>query len=449
MFNRRSPLLLLIILGLASSAKGERLLSAEEREKSEETILMGPGAYEASNGRLVKDPDARSGWAMVADPADKPGAGHLWYGYTYSQLPGRVRATYRVKVADNTIDEPVVSVHKAFAATELKHDPRADVAIKGAEFLKADTYQDFPLELPRGEAGFGEWSVGTSGKTRISFDGVQIEQLSLFDPDDLLPLVNVPQRPTNLALGRDRRPKDSDDDVIPVLEEDPALGRDPFRVHETIGLFAEMWGVKQAAGLLAIERTQSYFYDMSGQWVGLRDFPRTWEDLYRHRAVVLNNVPAKVVTIVGALMLKQFIEDGGTVLLMGDTHGLIAGKWPQSPLGPLLPVMSDTSSPEAIYSPQPLYLQSRGNSFKGMNWEAKPYTVYYHKAALRPGSRVLLAVGEIPLVVEGRVGKGRIVVLLTSVLGEKIPKAPGIPWWEWKNWPALMADLLETRSLGQ
>lgn len=429
MFNRRSPLLLLCVLGLASSAQGERLLSVEEREKSAHIILMGPGAHEASNGRLVRDADARSGWAMVADPADKPGGGAVSYGYSYSQLPGRVRLTYRLKVADNTIAEPVVGVHKGFAGTELKNDPRGGTAIKGTEFLKPDTYQDFSVELPKGEAGFGEWCVSTMGKTRIAFDGVKFEQLSWFDSDDLLPLINVPQRPANLALAADR-----------------------LRVHETIGLFAELWRVKQAAGLIATERsldaerTQSYYYDMSGQSVGLKDFPRTWEDLYRYRAVVLNNVPAKVVTIVGALMLKQFVAEGGTVLLMGDTHGLIAGKWTQSPLGPLLPVTPDASSPEAIYSPQPLYLKPRDNNFKGLDWRAaKPYTLYYHKAALRPEARVLLAAGDIPLVVESRVGKGRIVVLLISVFGEKNPKAPGIPWWEWNNWPALMAKLLAGR----
>jgi len=54
----------------------------------------------------------------------------------------------------------------------------------------------------------------------------------------------------------------------------------------------------------------------------------------------------------------------------------------------------------------------------------------------------LLAAGTVPLIVECRVGKGRIIVLLMSVLGEVDAEMPGTPFWQWGDWPELLAKLL-------
>ena len=67
-------------------------------------------------------------------------------------------------------------------------------------------------------------------------------------------------------------------------------------------------------------------------------YPTKWKDLYRYRVVVLNNVPAQAVTVVGVLMLKEYLQDGGCVVMMGDTHSLTAGGWDTSVLSSLLPV---------------------------------------------------------------------------------------------------------------
>ena len=61
---------------------------------------------------------------------------------------------------------------------------------------------------------------------------------------------------------------------------------------------------------------------------------------------------------------------------------------------------------------------------------------------MKPEAQVLVAAGDVPLVVEGPAGKGRVVVFLNAVLGEKSPGAAGVPFWQWKDWPALMAAVL-------
>ena len=58
----------------------------------------------------------------------------------------------------------------------------------------------------------------------------------------------------------------------------------------------------------------------------------------------------------------------------------------------------------------------------------------------------MLAAGTVPLIVERRIGKGRIIVLLMSVLGEVDAETPGTPFWQWGDWPGLIAKLLRSHN---
>jgi len=60
---------------------------------------------------------------------------------------------------------------------------------------------------------------------------------------------------------------------------------------------------------------------------------------------------------------------------------------------------------------------------------------------------VLVSSGKIPLIVQRKAGQGRIVVLLTSVFGDNNPQFDGIPFWEWSDWPKLMAKVMAQASL--
>jgi len=396
--------------------------------RPKEEVLVNARTSERDKSRLVQDADARSGWALRADPADKPGAGVMWFGYTYSQGPGKLRAVFRLKVADNTSPRPVAIIRGNIANSELRAQEQRykQLSLKGTDFAAPNAYQEFSLEILKGEKGFGDWCVSTTGVTAVWFDGVAIEQVSRFTTDELLRLIKLPVKPAGLALATDR-----------------------FRVHETYGLFMPYWRVPQAVQMLArrfpgVERTQSYL-NVHPQNTRLTGFPASWEEMYRYCVIVLNNVPAKSVSLVGTVMLKQYVEDGGCLIMMGDTHGLARGGWAESVLGPLMPVALEKGT-DLVYSPTPLLLQPRSEALRGLSWTEKPYTLYYHKTTVRPGATVLVASGEVPLIVERRVGKGRIIVLLTSVCGERNPKASGVPFWDWNDWPALMAQLIARPS---
>ena len=407
----------------------EPKVAANIYNQTAEELLVSPQTSDGARSRLLKDPQARTGYALVANPADKTAAGYgdgnIWYGYTYQQGPGRIRGTFRLKVADNTAARPVAGIRVMIANGDLKSGQSASRTLKGTDFAAPNTYQEFSLDLLKGEQGFGDWGVNLlSDATTVSFDGLSVQQVSTFDMNELLANISAPVKPAGLTVSTG-----------------------PFLVHETHGLYMELWGVRQAVGLLpeplrnGAQWTESYL-NVHPQRTALAGYPTKWEDLYRHRVVVLDNVPAQAVTIVGVLMLKEYLQDGGCLVMMGDTHSLAAGGWNTSALSPLLPV---TLAPTRfVHAAAPLVLTPRTEAIRklGLDWSAQPCTLYYHPTAVKPEAQVLVAAGDVPLVVEGPAGKGRVVVFLNAVLGEKSPGAAGVPFWQWKDWPALMAAVV-------
>jgi uncharacterized membrane protein len=431
----------------ASCASSEQSkVDATASEYPAEEMLVELGNPDRAKSRLQADPDARSGYAMVADPADKPGAGVIWGRLTYTQppgagqkelyhqSPGKIRCTFRLKVADNTIDKPVVSISASIDGGELKKDGwkmwtivSASHQLKGTDFAAPDVYQEFLLDLLKGEQGYGNLNVSTTGLTKVAFDGLTVQQISRLDMAELLESLDPPVRPAGLTLGGE-----------------------PFLVHETHGMYMKLWRMRQAMDRLpellrAGAKWEQSYLNVHPMHNTLSGYPSKWEDLYCHRAVVLNNVPASAVTVVGTMMLKEYVQDGGCLVMMGDTHSLslrmLSGGWDSSLLAPLLPV---TLPSDLVYGGGPLTMVPQTESLRqaDLDWSSAPYTLYCHKAIVNPEAEVLVAAGEVPLVVQRKVGKGRIVVLLCAVLGEKMPDATGVPFWEWKDWPTLMAAVL-------
>ena len=413
-------LILAVNLPAASAAAEEPKVAANIYNQAEEEVLTSPQTSDGARSRLVKDPQARTGYALVADPADRQGAGFAEREYlVWLYLPAgtwKIRGTFRLKVADNTTAKPVVGIRVAVANGDLKSGQSASRALKGTDFTVPNTYQEFSLDVLKGEQGFGDWGVNLlPGATKVSFDGLSVKQVSTFGMAELLANLNPPVKPAGLTVNTG-----------------------PLLVHETHGLYMELWGVRQALGLLpkplGAQWTQSYL-NTSSQRTALAGYPTKWEDLYRHRGVVLNNAPAQAVTIVGVLMLKEYLRDGGCVVMMGDTHSLVAGGWNASVLSPLLPVTLTPTN--FVHAAAPLVLTPRTEAIRklGLDWSAQPCTLYYHPAVVKPEGKVLVAAGDVPLVVEGPVGKGRIVVFLNAVLGKKTPARRACPSGSGKTGP--------------
>ena len=80
--------------------------------------------------------------------------------------------------------------------------------------------------------------------------------------------------------------------------------------------------------------------------------------------------------------------------------------------------------------------------FAGLDWKQRPVLYAYQApGAVKKGARVLLTAGKEPLLVTWKAGGGQAAVLLGPPLGHA---AGTCAYWDWKDWPRLMADLLKS-----
>ena len=420
--------ILTLLLGLLwLSAIETRAQQPTAAHPGDESFLVTANDYPGTND-LVQDAAARTGWAFYADPARHPGAQAVAVRYSYRQTAGKMRGTFRFKVADNTSPAPVLKIRVYLnnggdLRKDLREAGQQQLTIRGTDFKAPNVYQEFSIEILKGECGFGDWGAFTTGVIPVWYDGFTVTQVSQLTTDELLPLLAPNPKPPDLPFTND------------VL-----------RIHETHGVYLECWQVREAVAQLAAGRapgaawTQSYLH-VHPQGTNLKDYLTEWKQLYAQSVVVLDNTPTKALGLRNALMLKQFVEDGGCLVLMGDTHGLAAGGWDDSALTPVLPVLLDKEH-DLTRALVPLPVQLRMTFTSHLDWAASPYTRYYHRATVRPDAQVLLASGNIPLVVERAAGKGHVIVLLLSVCGMRENGVPGMPFWEWPDWPTMLGEML-------
>jgi hypothetical protein len=133
--------------------------------------------------RMVPDPDAEQGQAIVAEPGvSVVGSPLTWGQYTTAQPPGDYLVIFRLKVNDNTRPDPVASLVITDIGT-YNYVLAAPRTIKAGDFKAPNVYQDFPVRFVRPEGGMLEFTCGWAGKTELFFDKTTMVQLAAFPTD--------------------------------------------------------------------------------------------------------------------------------------------------------------------------------------------------------------------------------------------------------------------------
>jgi uncharacterized membrane protein len=171
------------------------------------------------------------------------------------------------------------------------------------------------------------------------------------------------------------------------------------------------------------------------------NFPDT-DDLAGQDVLVIDNIPVAGFTPAQRHDVLTFVKGGGSLLVLGDWHGLTRGCWEGSFLEEVLPVRVR----QADYL---LRLQGANQRIAAMPDyravlkkappEFGPGPVIDWTCALQPraGAKVLLAAGAQPFLVTGTYGAGRVAVFAGSHSG-----TPAHPYWQSDAWPAAMGDVL-------
>ncbi|MCG2661347.1 MAG: hypothetical protein L6437_14010 [Kiritimatiellae bacterium] len=397
----------------------KELLSASE----ERIFSVAPYAGMTRSSERVKDPDAFKGEACMSDVSKHfiqgihgPVAGFSLYG----EKPGIYIAEFSLKASDNSIDKRVLICDAVEYNGPFVNDPSNSRKINAKEFDSSNIYQKFSVKYRVSGQGFVSLSVRWFGEINVWWDRVTVKFEEAFTNEDLYQMMKLEDKPDELSINQNQ-----------------------FNIFEAQGLFADMWGFKKAVSMINGSKRKVSLFKYHSQWPGvIPEYPDTYEKLFGYNLIILNNVNVIGLKVTGRKQLVDFVESGGMLILLGDTHMLAQGEITETFIENILPVKLSPPR-DVVRSDIPLYLKPDSNlSNLNLNWSKKPYTVYYHKVQNVKGD-VLLRSGSIPLIIGKRCGSGKIIVILLSVFGESVKDSDGIPFWEWEDWPKLLSEVIQ------
>jgi len=212
------------------------------------------------------------------------------------------------------------------------------------------------------------------------------------------------------------------------------------------GLHWRYWGLDEAHKALGgqlRETAVSHYAEYYWKGEDISYFPATWEEMSRFDVIVFANVPFTVLGAERSKALAEFIQAGGSVLLLSGTHACGQGGIDQPPLGPLMPVQpTQLFDVRAFDKPQPIARAKDAPSWlsEGLDWKATPTALWYQQVNVAPAGKAWLTAGGKPLLIAGTAGSGRVAALCAPPYGE--PEKGVTAFWEWRAWPSLMARLL-------
>jgi uncharacterized membrane protein len=178
-------------------------------------------------------------------------------------------------------------------------------------------------------------------------------------------------------------------------------------------------------------------------------FPKTPEELYRYRAVILDDLEAEFFTREQMNLLQRFVsERGGGFLMLGGAESYAEGKFSRTPIGEMLPVYLDKSGTtpagmqlqlsftrEGLLQPWARLRPSESDERQRLG--AVPhFDVLNQVREAKPAAMVVATVGDgsktYPALVTQRFGRGRTASLLIGDL-----------------WQAGLGDPARQKDLGQ
>jgi len=235
------------------------------------------------------------------------------------------------------------------------------------------------------------------------------------------------------------------------------------------GMWSQHWDLNGAlatpAGLYGV--SNAYVTQRYGYVFALKYFPEKKEDLMSKRVVVLGNVPTTAFARAGPRSgmkpvegrsdqwLVDFVDHGGGLLVLGGSFSFDLemttrdpGKSPlrntfaDSALASILPVELGPQGMRFEDQNQPLELKPAGQHpiLQGLDFKDHPITLFYHPMKTRKDALVVLTAGDVPILVLGTHGKGRVAVFLATLHGD--PGTEVLPYWQWKSWPTLVRNVV-------
>mgnify|MGYP001071852937 FL=1 len=218
-------------------------------------------------------------------------------------------------------------------------------------------------------------------------------------------------------------------------------------VHHARGPFAWLNPVEAAAARMAASAsTTASWVDFVGFRAGpqgcMDDFPETFEDLAAYDVIVLDNIHAFHLGPQRRALLREYVQAGGGLLIMGGYFNLSLGADHNTALADLLPIRirryHDIRRDDNGWPLRPV---EKTFFIPGINWDRPAHAYSVDASPLKEDAKVLLTAGDAPAIVSCPFGNGRVIVVLINPHGA--PAEGTTPYWEWPWWPHILQSCLQ------
>ncbi|MHB9132613.1 MAG: glutamine amidotransferase [Armatimonadota bacterium] len=417
--------------GVAPGSDPMRPEATLAKKVTTEWVYETDTGYNSCPARGISDTDALNGVAQVRDAGETSAyVGRSWLG-PFS--PGKYTASLRIKLEDKA-DPP----RAQSAMMVLYQYPNGKGEATNNYFATADArlpenrtlivdgkYHDYeiPFEIKVGMpiSIIGGINTKEKGDHRFLLDRIVIKQIEAYT-DTKLAEMNPLVAPEGLQPG----------------------GAPGLDILVAKGWTWEAYQLDQVLPALAGGDRVASLWSDTGEIIG---FPQKHEDLYKYNVVMLTNVSAFGMNYQGRKVLRDFIQAGGGLVILGGAYTLGQGSFADTFMDDLLPVQV-SGVKEVVHADKPLIL-APGNSslLQGIDattWKKQPAVYWLHQVKPKPEATIHLTAGGQPVLITGNFGKGRIAVFTGTVMG----KAQGqeTPCWQWSGWPTLLANTVRWAS---
>lgn len=156
------------------------------------------------------------------------------------------------------------------------------------------------------------------------------------------------------------------------------------------------------------------------------------------------NVNFKCLRFEGLEMIRNWVEQGGTLVITGGFYTYGNGEFEGSPFEQFVP-FRNMKPFDHIWAGKGQAFQlnpaEKAPELSGVDFSSGPQSAWLHQVELKPGARVLVKAGDYPAIVKWRYGKGTVVACTLSPMGE-----PEKPFWLWDGWKIFLRNCSRTNQ---
>lgn len=235
---------------------------------------------------------------------------------------------------------------------------------------------------------------------------------------DIPPMYPIPPQPKQLIFLKPER----------IARDRQAIPR----VLVLNGQFSEAWQAAKGAAALPGEVKTGESFASSAIASAVTYWPVDYGELMKYDAIVLANLDLEALGVLGQEMLRDYLLHGGGLVVLGGINTLGNGHFAGSRIADLLPV--EPGKPFEMLQAKAKTLTTSEPSFAGLQGKG---IQFIHRLVLRANAKVVARAGDVPVLVLGEAGEGRIAILGATTLGK-----PAGALWEDAGWTNTLAEII-------